>query len=286
MEQRAENITFPPGSVGRLLRSSNRRKLIEMATAALWRDLKDEFRRIAEHERQVVPDPADARRLIVHGDYTGANRDSHGAWHVSDGVSADVRISFEETATRAGAALHPPSGVDPLPFWLHSLTTFLREQELSYENSRYLAMWDPDRVAIIRDAAAASVLYCSYLAKECTSAEVEGSSSDGNTATALPVQSARGVVSRRATADVEVEDLRQRVKQMRAEGASHQEVCRRLADTPRPARTAWKHLTWDKAFKEPLFRRSVCKWLSKHCRPQAGFRSSRPVDLPCRQNLG
>jgi hypothetical protein len=64
-----------------------------------------------------------------------------------------------------------------------------------------------------------------------------------------------------------MEAVRLRAKQMIAERASHREVCLRLANAPRPARVAWKHLTWDKAYREPAFRGSVCKWLSANCRP-------------------
>src|SRR5689334_3823760 len=76
-----------------------------------------------------------------------------------------------------------------------------------------------------------------------------------------PTGRLEGRYPRRATCDLEVEDVRGRIKQMLAEGASHQEVCRRLANAPRPARVAWKHLPWDKAYMERRFRSSVCKWL-------------------------
>ena len=236
----------------------------EMANADFWRTLKAEFQRLAEYEHRVVPDPADSRRLYAYGDYTDANSAGIGRWRVGDGVSADFRTSFEEVATRAGSALNIPRGVEPLPFWLHSVTTFLAVHESPYENPGYLAVWDPHRVGIVRDAAAASAVYCSHLAKECTNDQVAGRSrGDG----LVPDRQAGGKVSRRATCDLEVEDVRGRIKQMLAEGASHQEVCRRLANAPRPARVAWKHLPWDKAYMERRFRSSVCKWLSKNCRP-------------------
>jgi hypothetical protein len=230
------------------------------------RTLKNEFRRLAEYEYRAVPDPADSRRLSAYGDYTGAHASGIGCWHVGHGVSAEFRISFEELATTGGASLKAPYGVEPLQLWLHGLATFLAVGEHPYENSGYLVVWNPHRVGIVRNAAAASAVYCSYLATKCAAEEVGVSSTRRDADSAVAVKQPGGGVSRRATCDLGVEDARQRAKQMIAEGASHRDVCQRLSDAPRPARVAWNHLPWDKAYREPRFRSSVCKWLSKNCR--------------------
>src|SRR4051794_38479289 len=149
-------------------RQSNR-----MANADLWRTLKNEFRGLSDYEHRLVPDPADSRRLSAYGDYTGGN--ATGQWHVSDGVSPDLRTWFEDLATRAGSELNIPPGVEALLFWLHCLAKFLADHESPYRDSGYLAVWDPRRVAIVREPAAASAVYCSYLAKESAAGQVAGS---------------------------------------------------------------------------------------------------------------
>jgi hypothetical protein len=228
-----------------------------MANADFWRTLSDELRRLADDEHRVVPDPADSRRLSVYGDYTGEQSTGTGRWRVGHGFSADFRTSFEEVATRGGSALKPPRGVKPLPWWLHSLATFLAVHELPYETGGFLGVWDPHRVAIVRDAVAASAFYCSHLAKECASDEAESSRS-GDEQSATPGKQRREV-SRRATCDLDVEEVRRRATQMRAEGASHHEICRRLGNAERPARTAWKHLPWDKAYMETRSTTAFCQ---------------------------
>jgi hypothetical protein len=62
-----------------------------------------------------------------------------------------------------------------------------------------------------------------------------------------------------------IEDVRAKARKMLDEGATHRQVCQRLKDADRPPRTAWRHLPWDKAYMTA--RDSVCKWLSKNCRP-------------------
>jgi hypothetical protein len=236
-----------------------------MKNVEFWRSRRNEFRRLAEYEYQAVPDPADRRRLYAYGDYTGADSNAAGRWKLSEGLSADFRSSFEEAATMAASGLKAPPGAEPLPFWLHSLAHFLEAQEHTREDRGHLGVWDANRAAIIRDLPAASAFYCSWLVKERAANEATTSiSSEGNVP---PPQKLSKRIARRATSDGRIEAVRLRAKQMIAERASHREVCSRLRDAPRPARVAWKHLPWDKAYKEPAFRASVCKWLSKNCQP-------------------
>jgi hypothetical protein len=237
---------------------ANCAKLKGVKDAEFWRNRKNEFRRLAESEYATVPEPADRRRLYAYGDYTVATCDAVGSWTLVGGLSADFRTSFEEAATTAGRALQPPPGTDPLQFWLHSLADFLKKEEQASDERGHLAVWEPDRGGVIRNVPAASAFYCSGLIKECARREP---------ATTHKTKLPRRAVSRRATSDTTVERVRQRARRMIAEGGSHREVCQRLGNAPRPARTAWNHLPWDKAYKEQRFRSSVCKWLSQNCRP-------------------
>jgi hypothetical protein len=233
--------------------------------AEFWRSRKNEFRRLAEYEYRAVPDPADRRRLYAYGDYTGVKSGATGSWKLRDGLSADFRSSFEEAATMAASGLKAPAGAEPLPFWLHSPAHFLEAQEQTREDRGHLGVWDPKRGGIIRDVPAASAFYCSWLAKE--RAAHEAATSISGTGNAPPPKRFPNRIARRATSEGTIEAVRLRAQQMIAEGTSHREVCLRLGNAPHPARTAWKHLPWDKAYKEPDFRGSVCKWLSKNCRP-------------------
>lgn len=228
-----------------------------MKKAEFWRNLKNEFQRLAEYEYRTVPDPADRQRLHAYGDYT-ADCGAVGSWRLAGGLSADFRTAFEEAATTAGCALQGSSGAEPVQFWLHSLARFLANQEEGIAERGHLAVWDPNRGGVIRDVPAAAVFYCSWLIKERARDEA---------ATSQESNVPQRAVQRRATSDPTVETVRQRAMQMIAEGASHREVCQHLAGAPRPPRTAWRTLPWDKAYKEERFRSSVCKWLSKNCRP-------------------
>ena len=228
-----------------------------MDNAAFWQNQKIEFRRLAECEYESVPDPADRRRLYAYGDYTIADCGAVGSWTLVGGLSADFRTAFEEAATTAGCALQADSRAEPLQLWLHCLADFLMKQEERIEERGHLGVWDPKRGGVIRDVPAASVFFCSWLIKERAGHESSGQTSK------VPGRA----VLRRATSDAKIEGVRQRARQLIAEGASHREVCQRLGHAPRPARTTWTHLPWDKAYKEERFRSSVCKWLSKNCRP-------------------
>ena len=135
-----------------------------MATADFWRKLKDEFNELGKHEYSVVPDVGDGRRIRAQGDYASAGGAGIGCWFVSDSFSADFRASFDETAVRAGCALNPPPGANPLEFWLHSLFQFLLEIDETREDRGHLVVGDKEHGGIIRDLCAASAMYCSTLA--------------------------------------------------------------------------------------------------------------------------
>lgn len=143
-----------------------------MADATFWRKLKKEFTDLAEEEHRAIPDPSDGRRLHAYGDYIRGRGDLVGRWQLNDGLSADFRILFEETATLAGSALDPPRGAKPLHFWLHRLFHQLLEiDELS--NNRGHLVGDRERGGIVRDVCTASAIYCSVLAKAALEHEVE-----------------------------------------------------------------------------------------------------------------
>lgn len=135
-----------------------------MGNADFWRSLKNEFTRLAEYEHRAVPDPADRRRLTAYGDYTGAS-DAEGRWTLSDGVTADFRLLFQEAAIKAAFVLKPRAGAKPLEFWLHSLAQFLNDHENAHPDRGHLGVWG-DRGGVIRDVPAASAIYCSDLLKK------------------------------------------------------------------------------------------------------------------------
>jgi hypothetical protein len=214
-----------------------------MANAEFWRKLKDEFTELAKQEYSVVRDAGDGRRLRAQGDYSSGGGGGIGCWFVNDSFSADFRASFDETAVCAGHALNPPPGANPLEFWLHSLFQFLLEIDETREDRGHLVVGDKEHGGIVRDLCAASAMYCSILATR-----------------------ARDFV-RRFQEPGAIEGVRIRARQMLAEGATHQQVCQRLKDAPRPPRVEWRHLSWDKAYQYERYRGAVCKWLSKNCRP-------------------
>jgi hypothetical protein len=86
-------------------------------------------------------------------------------------------------------------------------------------------------------------------------------------ATTGPSPDASCPVRRRKQKDGEIEKIRLMARKMRVDGATHQQICQRLQDLPRPPRAEWRHLPWDKAYMHQLYRASVCKWLSKNCQP-------------------
>jgi hypothetical protein len=76
----------------------------------------------------------------------------------------------------------------------------------------------------------------------------------------LPPKSRRTVRPRVRRKDNQLEATLQLVKQMRKEGCTHQEICKRLGDHPRPIHAAWKDLSWPIAYLQHTS--SVKKWLS------------------------
>jgi hypothetical protein len=63
--------------------------------------------------------------------------------------------------------------------------------------------------------------------------------------------------------DPAVQRLKRQVRELRAAGLSHQEICERLGSGDRPPRAAWKDLPWPKAYREHPA--AVTKWLSEAC---------------------
>lgn len=68
---------------------------------------------------------------------------------------------------------------------------------------------------------------------------------------------------RRRKTNPAIQQLKAKVRQLRAEGLSHEEICKRLGSDPRPPHAAWRHYPWPVArVKHP---RAVTKWLSEAC---------------------
>jgi len=58
----------------------------------------------------------------------------------------------------------------------------------------------------------------------------------------------------------QLENTRELVKQMRAEGDSQIDMCRQLGNHPRPPHAAWRALPWPQAYRQ--YQAAVKKWLS------------------------
>jgi hypothetical protein len=69
--------------------------------------------------------------------------------------------------------------------------------------------------------------------------------------------------NRKRRTDQGLQQLKVRVRKLRAEHLSYQEICRRLGDTPRPPRATWRDLTWPQAYRHHTS--AVTKWLSEAC---------------------
>ena len=239
-----------------------------MADADFWRQLEKEFRGLAEEEYSKVPDPADDRRLRARGEYTAGQVHSIGCWSLNDGLSADFWARFGETATRAGTALSPPQGARPLDFWLHHLFRHVLEFEALRNDRGHLAVGDREHGGIIRDVCEVSATYCSRLVaavlEHGSETRIQQSETEfGNDVTDVSSHPVR----RRRQKNEAIEKIRIRARAMLAEGATHQEICQRLESADRPPRAEWRHLPWDKAYMDKRYRGSVCKWLSRNCRP-------------------
>jgi hypothetical protein len=66
--------------------------------------------------------------------------------------------------------------------------------------------------------------------------------------------------SQKRQADAGLQNLKARVRQLRDEGLTHQAICDRLGNSPRPPRAAWRELAWPIAFRRHPA--AVAKWLS------------------------
>jgi hypothetical protein len=71
---------------------------------------------------------------------------------------------------------------------------------------------------------------------------------------------------RRKKVDNELESVRARVRQMKAEKMSASMMCKSLGSEPRPQGAAWAHLSWPEAWKS-VHQNSVKVWLSKNSKP-------------------
>jgi hypothetical protein len=216
-----------------------------MRDAAFWAGRKEEFKELARDEYIAVPDPADDRRLTAYGSYTRERGVATNSWTLNEPFSADFNTSFAEAAALAASALDPPQSAPLVSHWLHRLFQHLLAIEKTTPDRGHLGIGD-EGGGIIRDVCTASAMYCSFLAKEA-------------------LESSRSVVRRRHKTG-EIEGVRIRARQMLVEGATHRQVCERLKEAPRPSRAEWRHLPWDKAYRDGQYRSAVCKWLSRNCR--------------------
>jgi hypothetical protein len=62
--------------------------------------------------------------------------------------------------------------------------------------------------------------------------------------------------------DAHLRALRREVQQMHKDGLSQFEMCNRLAGKRRPSGVRWRELNWPNAYRDPVYRNSVKKWLS------------------------
>lgn len=60
-------------------------------------------------------------------------------------------------------------------------------------------------------------------------------------------------------------DVIKQIKELRAQGCSHRDICDRLGDSPRPQTVKWKALSWPKAFGDRHHSDAVKTWISKCC---------------------
>ena len=217
-----------------------------MVDAAFWRKRKEEFRDLAKDEYIAVPDPADHRRLHAYGNYPSKRGVGICCWMLNETFSADFRTSFEEAAALAGSALDPPQGAPLVEFWLHCLFQHLLAIDKTMPDRGHLGIGGGGG-GIIRDVCTASAMYCSWLAKKT-------------------LESSLSVVRRHRETGA-IEGVLIQARQMLVEGATQRQVCERLKEAPRPSRAEWRHLPWDKAYKDERYRSAVCKWLSRNCRP-------------------
>ncbi len=63
--------------------------------------------------------------------------------------------------------------------------------------------------------------------------------------------------------DLELAGIVKLVREMRADNLSHEQICKRLGNHPRPPSATWRDLTWPVAYLKHTS--SVKKWISKAC---------------------
>jgi hypothetical protein len=58
-------------------------------------------------------------------------------------------------------------------------------------------------------------------------------------------------------------DVKQTIRELKVAGHGQKEICKRLADKPRPKNATWRDLTWPAAFKDETSRPAVKSWISR-----------------------
>ena len=62
---------------------------------------------------------------------------------------------------------------------------------------------------------------------------------------------------------VPIERTKQEIRRLIDAGLTHQQVCERLDQAPRPANAAWNALSWPEAFRDRRYRGAVKSWISR-----------------------
>jgi hypothetical protein len=60
-----------------------------------------------------------------------------------------------------------------------------------------------------------------------------------------------------------LDNVKQQIRELLGLRFSHQQICDRLADSPRPSGAAWAGLTWQAPYKAPRYRPAVSAWISE-----------------------
>jgi hypothetical protein len=151
-------------------------------------------------------------------------------------------------------------------FWLHRLFLDL----LDSDPNNYLFQGQKDVSGTIQSVCAASARFCLRLAKKATEHQngfgVETGESTGKLLRASTPGKATPPASKgdhKRKRDHGVAQLRLRVRKLRNDGLTHQEVCDRLGSAARPPRARWRDLPWPLAYKRHTS--AVTKWLSEAC---------------------
>jgi hypothetical protein len=144
--------------------------------ANLWRDFRSAFHALVDDQRALILAKQQDRRLRACWNYdsklTQLEADlvrlqlvcwiyspHSGRWQLGEGPNDYFKAQFEALATRAGVELHPPYGIAPLDFWLHSLCLHLQE-------TKSRGFLRADTGIFIEDVCQASATFCSYLEKK------------------------------------------------------------------------------------------------------------------------